>query len=75
MIINDIEIKVIEGYFEEKEAITNKICDIKKDAIGVGCNNGIYYITKIKPAGKKEMLVRDYLNGIDKNKLLNEIVK
>ena len=74
-IINDIEYKVIEGYFEEKESIPNKIMEITKDAIGIGCSNGIYYITKIKPSGKKEMSTKDFLNGCNKDKLLNGVVK
>ena len=73
-IIDDIEFKVIEGYYENKESTINKI-ELKKDAIGIGCIDGYYYITKIKPAGKKEMLVKDYLNGVNKEKLINAIVK
>lgn len=76
MIIDDEEIKVIEGYIGDN---TNKepgmIVEILKDAIGIACSDKIYYVTKIKPFGKKEMLVRDYLNGINKDNLLGKIVK
>ena len=74
-IINDIEVKVIAGYYEPNESDINKIMDIRKDAIGIGCLDGIYYITKVKPSGKKEMDTKDYLNGINKDKLLNTYVK
>lgn len=76
LILDDEEIKVIEGYIGED---TNKnpgvICNIKKDAIGVSCSDKIYYITKLKPFGKKAMLAKDYLNGIKKEELLNKEVK
>jgi len=76
LILDDEEIKVIEGYIGEnvnKEA--GQICDIKKDAIGVSCSDKIFYITKLKPFGKKEMLVKDYLNGIKKEDLLGKKIK
>ena len=75
MLLNDEEIKVIEGYIGEKTGgKTGTICDITKDAIGIACSDKIYYITKLKPFGKKEMMVKDYLNGIDKNKLKSSVV-
>ncbi len=39
------------------------IVKIFKDAIGVKTGDGIYLITELQVAGKKRMLVRDYLNG------------
>lgn len=74
--IDEIEFKIFEGYIGED---TNKepgtIVNIKKDAIGVSCQDKVYYITKLKQAGKKVMVVRDYLNGISKEDLLNKKVK
>ncbi len=76
LILDNEEIKVLEGYIGDD---TNKapgiIVDIKKDAIGISTKDKIYYITKLKPAGKKIMSARDYLNGQDKEKLKNKIVK
>lgn len=75
MIIDEEEIKVLEGYIgDNHNKEISRIIDIKKDAIGISCADKIYYITKLKPFGKKAMLARDYLNGIDKNKLLNKKV-
>ena len=75
VLLNDEEIKVIEGYIGEKTGgKTGTICDITKDAIGIACSDKIYYITKLKPFGKKEMMVKDYLNGIDKDKLKSSVV-
>lgn len=39
------------------------IVKIFKDAIGVKTGDGIYLITEFQLAGKKRMLVKDYLNG------------
>lgn len=39
------------------------IVKIFKDAIGVKTGDGIYLITDLQIAGKKRMLVKDYLNG------------
>lgn len=39
------------------------IVKIFKDAIGVKTGTGIYLITELQIAGKKRMLVKDYLNG------------
>lgn len=76
ILLNDEEIKVVEGYIGEETRIEpSKIVDIKKDAIGVSCSDKIYYITKLKPSGKKIMLTKDYLNGVKKEELLKKIVK
>ena len=76
-LINNEETKVLESYIGEKESdiSSSTVCDITKDAIGISTKDKIIYLTKIKPFGKKEMLVKDYLNGIDKNKLLHSIVE
>lgn len=76
LVLNDIEIKILEAYKEDKDSnnIPGTIIDIKKDAIGIKSYDGIIYITKIKPFGKKAMDVKDYLNGIDKNLLMNKKV-
>lgn len=72
----DEEYKALEGYFEEKKTTaTGVIKEITKNAIGITCQDGIVYLTKIKPFGKKIMLVQDYLNGIKKEELLNQKVK
>jgi len=76
LIIDNEEVKVIEGYIGEvTKNNAGLICNITKDAIGIACSDKIFYITKLKPFGKKAMLVKDYLNGINKEELLNKIVK
>lgn len=39
------------------------IVKIFKDAIGIKTGDGIYLVTELQIAGKKRMLVRDYING------------
>lgn len=76
LLIDNEEIKVIEGFIDNT---ANKepgvICDIKKDAIGISCSDKIFYITKLKPFGKKAMATKDYLNGVKKEELLGKKVK
>ena len=76
MILNGEEVKVIEGYIGgDTKMDAGCICDNKKDAIGIACADKIYYVTKLKPFGKKEMRTLDYLNGVDKESLRNVMVK
>ena len=76
MLLDNEEIKIIEGYIgEETTEVPGKIVNVIKDAIGISCKDKIFYITKIKPFGKKSMLVKDYLNGINKEELLKSKVK
>ena len=68
--IDGIEYKVLDANFEKKDkSIPNKI-EITKNTFGITCNDGIIYINRIKPFGKKEMDIKDFLNGIDKNKMM-----
>lgn len=69
-LFDDEEIKIISGYFVLGKSIPNKINVVTKDSLGIGCNDGIYYVTALKPSGKKVMDIKSYLNGMDKDKLL-----
>ena len=60
---------------EKKEVKeTGVILEISKDALGITCQDGILYLDRIKPFGKKEMNIKDYLNGISKEKLIGQKV-
>jgi len=48
------------------------ITNVYKDGIGVMCKDKEIILTRIKPSGKKEMDVKDYLNGKKKESLLGE---
>lgn len=69
-LFDDEEIKIISGYFVLGKSIPKKINVVTKDSLGIGCSDGIYYVTSLKPSGKKVMDIKSYLNGIDKDKLL-----
>lgn len=75
IVINNEEIKVIDAYFEKKPVDNpGQIVQITKKSLGISCKNGIIYITKVKPAGKKEMNIENYLNGVNKENLKNNQV-
>ncbi len=50
-----------------------EIVRIYEDGIGVSTGDEEIIITEIKMEGKKRMLVKDYLNGIDKEKLIGKV--
>lgn len=47
------------------------ITDISKEGIKVACQDLEIIIKEIKPEGKKKMDIKDYVNGVDKKKLLD----
>jgi len=69
-------IKVYSSKIKENNYTTKKngeIVRIYDDGIGISTGDGEIILTEIKPEGKKRMLVKDYLNGIDKNSLLGKV--
>lgn len=50
-----------------------EIIETSKDGISVMCKDKNIIITRLKPSGKKEMAVRDYLNGKNKT-IVGEIL-
>ncbi len=76
-IIGRVEVKVLECYISDKDSkfSSGTICDITKDSIGICTKDKVVYITKVKPFGKKEMAALDYINGLNKEKILHSIVE
>ena len=74
-IIGDTEYKIVAGYFIKGKGNPGTISDISKKVLGIGCLDGTYYVTKIKPAGKKIMDIKDFLNGIDIEEFKNRSIK
>ena len=71
--LNGEIIKICESRVgEKKSGEIGEIVSIYEDGIGVMCNDKEVIITKLKPAGKKEMNARDFVNGRGKDKLLGE---
>ena len=57
-------IKVCEARLgDKKSGNPGEIIEIYNDGFGVMCKDSEIIFTKIKPSGKKEMNVKDYLNG------------
>lgn len=72
ILVNNEEMKVYEATFTEKKVTEiGKVIELSKDKIGITCQDGIIYLMIIKPYGKKIMEVKDFLNGISKEKVLN----
>ena len=74
-IIGDTEYKIVAGYFIKGKGHPGMISDISKKVLGIGCLDGTYYVTKIKPAGKKIMDIKDFLNGIDIEEFKSRSIK
>lgn len=74
-IIGDTEYKIVAGYFIKGKGNPGMISDISKKVLGIGCLDGTYYVTKIKPAGKKIMNIKDFLNGIDIEEFKSRSIK
>ena len=66
ILLNGEETKIIEceKSYDNFDKKPGEITRILKDKIGIKTNDGEILITKIKPYGKKIMLVKDYLNGL-----------
>lgn len=76
-IIDGLEVKVLECFISDKDSkfSSGTICEINKDNIGICTKDKVIYITKVKPFGKKEMAALDYINGLNKEKILHSIVE
>lgn len=48
----------------EPKAAPGTVVDVTKDAIIVQCGTGTLALTEIQPAGKRRMMVSDYLRGV-----------
>ena len=72
-ILDNEEVKIYNSKIgNSKPSTPGKITNIYKDGIGVSTLDGEIIITDLKIFGKKRMLAKDYLNGVDKEKLLHK---
>ena len=75
VVIDDKEIKVLDAKFVKKDVNkVREIIEIDKDKLGISCIDGIIYLSTVKPMGKNIMDIKNFLNGIDKDKYLGEKV-
>lgn len=63
--------RIKDHLYTEKE--NGQIVNVYEDGIGISTKDYEIIITDIKIEGKKRMLVKDYLNGIDKETLLGKV--
>lgn len=76
IILNGEEMKIIEcSIISTKSKLSaGTIIDVTKESFIIKAKDQAIAVTKVKPFGKKVMSTKDYLNGIDKNKIINKIV-
>lgn len=60
--INDEEIKIVKAHFESGKSEVNRLY-VDKNKLGIGVLDGIVYFDIIKPIGKNNMDIKNYLNG------------
>ncbi len=73
--LDNLEIKVLKAEFiafNIQEIGIIKYLD--KNNFGITCKDGIIYLKEVKPDGKNKMFIKDYLNGLNKEKYLNRRV-
>lgn len=74
--LDNSEIKVISASFILKDVDSIKtVVEVSKEKLGISCKDGIIYLERVKPAGKKEMDIKDYLNGINKDNIIGKKVE
>lgn len=73
-ILNGEVVKVYEALKKDNKGKISCINNIYKDGIGIGTSDGEIVLTKIKPAGKNAISVKDYLNG-HKDNLLGSMLE
>ena len=49
-----------------------EIVEVEKDSFFIKCENKTIKVIEIKPFSKKQMMVRDYFNGIKKESLIGK---
>lgn len=73
--LDDNILKVCESKIGTLEnGIPGQIIKVYKDGLGVMCKDKEIIITRVKPSGKKEMDIKDFLNGKKNEKLEGKIL-
>lgn len=74
ILIDDKEIKIIEAEFKKEKVNKANCIIINKNKMGISCLDGIVYLKKVKPFGKKEMSIESFLNGINQEEYIKKAV-
>lgn len=70
-IVKIYKVIIKENIYTTRE--NGEIVRVYDDGIGVSTKDGEIIITELKIEGKKKMLVKDYLNGVNKEDLIGKI--
>lgn len=74
--LDDKVIKIYSGYIgKDIKGTPGQISNLYKDGIGVFTSSGEYVITELQEAGKKRIPAKMYLNGKNKEELLQKRFK
>ena len=70
------ECKILEASFKEEKQMSpfGTVVEVTRNTLGISCKNGVLYVEKIKPFGKKEMGIQEYLNGVKKEEITHKKV-
>ncbi len=74
-VLDDLNIKIYLSSLDDCEnsnSLSGTVTRVSKDGIFVACKDKEIKLLKIQVPGKKPMLVRDYLNGINKEELIGK---
>ena len=71
--ILDKEIKILKTSYKLKENSKPGLITLTKNTFGIDTLDGVIYLELVKPESKKEMSIKNYINGINKDKLLNTL--
>ena len=75
IVIDGKEIKVIEAEFIPGSSKgKGKVVEVTKNRFAISCNDGIIYLKRVKPFGKKEMDINSFINGIKVSEYINKVV-
>ena len=70
ILVNGEEWKVlITEVGDSVDGKLGEVVEVNKDSFVVACKDSSLIVKKIKPAGKKEMFVKDFFNGFNKESL------
>ena len=75
ILIDNEEWKILKAEIgENQKGEIGLISEVGKDYFSINCQDGSIKVLEIKPFGKKNMTVKDFLNGYKKENLINKKV-
>ncbi len=75
ILLDNEEWKILKAEIgESKKGEVGLISEVGKDYFSINCQDGCINVLEIKPFGKKNMTVKDFLNGYKKENLINKKV-